>query len=216
MNLPNKLTLIRIFMIPVIMIVYGIFPKDSYVFYSSLSTANFIILIIVIICSLTDYLDGTIARRRNLVTNFGKFLDPLADKMLIVTVLLILMDESKVYGTNLITWWMVLLILAREFMVTGLRQIAVVENRVIAASWYGKIKTTIQFLTLIFLLFGSARPVINGDVISLNIVYVFISKLLIYVMLVVTVFSGIDYLVKNKDILFMVGKNKKKSKKSNQ
>lgn len=209
MNLPNKLTIFRMLLIPVIMIVYAIKPLNSQqVFneFDGFTVANLIILILIIIGSLTDFLDGKIARKYNLVTNFGKFLDPIADKLLVITGFVILMDQSNKAGNGLFTWWMLAIILAREFIVSGMRLIAVENGRVIAASKYGKIKTTIQFITLIYLFIGIGTTKVNA--------YTIIGLLFVYATLVATVFSGIDYLVKNREVLNDSGqKGTKKRKK---
>src|SRR5574344_1158530 len=217
MNLPNQLTMVRLLLIPIIMIVYGSSEalRTAQVF-GNLSVACFIILILFFIGAMSDYFDGKIARSRNLVTDLGKFLDPLADKLLVTTLLIILLFQSmynqqKLPGTaNLVEWWMVVIVIAREFVVTGIRLIAANKNRVIAASWYGKIKTTIQFVTILVILF-------NGSVVTTSTGYVgpatwiiILDKILLYLMMVVTVFSGVDYVLKNKD-LFKEG-DKKKSK----
>lgn len=209
MNLPNKLTIFRILLIPVIILVYSVKQlRESFILFPNLSQANFIILLIMFIGAMTDFLDGHIARRDNLVTNFGKFLDPIADKMLTFTGFIILMQQNSYNqiisgGTSatLITWWMVLIIFARETIVTGLRLLAVEQGRVIAASKYGKIKTTLQFITIIFILAGGSVMVVKGELININLVYDIIAKILIIAMLAVTIFSGYDYIIKNKDVL---------------
>lgn len=210
MNLPNKLTIFRMCLIPVIMIVYGIPGLDKPMFeqFEALTLCNFIILLLVFIGSMTDMLDGKIARKYNLVTNFGKFLDPIADKLLVVTGFVVLMDQSKEVGNNLFTWWMLAIILAREFIVSGVRLIAVENKKVIAASMWGKVKTTIQFITLLYLFVGiQYSPDASG-----YWVYAIIAEILVYATLVSTVFSGIDYLQKNKDIFLDQKQKKKKSK----
>lgn len=209
MNLPNKLTIFRILLIPVIMLVYSIRPlRENYILWYNLSQANFIILLLIFIGALTDFLDGYIARRDNIVTNFGKFLDPIADKLLTFTGFIILMEQnannqviSGGTASTLITWWMVLIIFARETMVTGIRLLAMEQGRVIAASPYGKFKTTLQFITIIFILAGGAVMVVEGKLYNINIVYEVIAKILIIAMLAITIFSGYDYLAKNKDVL---------------
>jgi CDP-diacylglycerol--glycerol-3-phosphate 3-phosphatidyltransferase len=195
--------------------------RESYVLWYNLSQANFIILLIIFVGAITDFLDGYIARRDNLVTNFGKFLDPIADKMLTFTGFIILMQQNSYNqiisgGTSatLITWWMILIIFARETIVTGLRLLAVEQGKVIAASKYGKIKTTLQFITIIFILAGGSVMVVKGELININLAYDIIAKILIIVMLAVTIFSGYDYIVKNKDVLKDLS-NKKETKKKN-
>ena len=222
MNLPNKLTIFRILLIPVIILVYSVKQlRESFILFPNLSQANFIILLIMFIGAITDFLDGHIARRDNLVTNFGKFLDPIADKMLTFTGFIILMQQNSYNqiisgGTSatLITWWMVLVIFARETIVTGLRLLAVEQGRVIAASKYGKIKTTLQFITIIFILAGGSVMVVKGELININLVYDIIAKILIIAMLAVTIFSGYDYIIKNKDVLKDLNTKTDKKKKN--
>ena len=138
MNLANKLTMIRIFLVPVFLVFIAV--KD-------IPYGTFIATVIFIIASLTDQLDGYIARSRNQITNFGKFMDPLADKLL-VTAALISLVEFQVSTRH----GQLVIIIAREFAVSGLRTIAASEGIVIAASWWGKIKTVIQIIAIILLL----------------------------------------------------------------
>ena len=164
MNLPNKLTLTRILMIPLIIIIpllakispennflakdiiiHGVLESGKY----NITWANIIVLIIFFLASLTDWLDGHFARSRNLVTDFGKFADPLADKLLICASMLILMEEGRLWG------WVVAIILAREFAVTGLRSIAAAKGKVIAASMWGKSKTVSQMIMVVVLLLNN-------------------------------------------------------------
>ncbi len=207
MNLPNKLTIFRMCLIPIIMIVYGIEAWHQPIFngVDALTISNFIILILIFIGSLTDFLDGKIARKYNLVTNFGKFLDPIADKLLVITGFVILLDQSKAYGNNLFSWWMLAIILAREFIISGMRLVAAENKQVIAASMWGKVKTTIQFITLIYLFLGIAHKTTDPGF----VVYDIIGLILVYATLVATIFSGWDYLVKNKGVLMEQSKNKK-------
>ena len=213
MNLPNKLSLFRIILIPIIMIVYGIEPlRNQMVFDGAyhLSLANAIILVLAVIGALTDLFDGKYARKHNLVTDLGKFLDPLADKLLVLTLLLIVYDQCNYYGAlyfaengggkeldQLLRWWMVLLILAREFMVTGIRLVSAGKKQVIAASWYGKVKTTLQFVTLIVMLAGCAvlENPDTGRLVPYNPVYVVFVNILIIATLALTIFCGYDYVV---------------------
>ena len=218
MNLPNKLSLIRILLISVIMIVYSIEPlRNQMVFEGAyhLSVCNLIIMILAIAGALTDLFDGKYARKHNLVTDLGKFLDPLADKLLVLTLLIIIYDQCNYYGAlyyldtggkeleQLLRWWMVLIILAREFMVTGIRLVSAGKKQVIAASWYGKVKTTLQFVTLIILLAGCAvlENPNNGDLVPYEPLYVIFVKILLVATLAITIFSGYDYIVKNLDNL---------------
>ena len=200
------------------MIVYSIEPlRNQMVFEGAyhLSVCNLIIMILAIAGALTDLFDGKYARKHNLVTDLGKFLDPLADKLLVLTLLIIIYDQCNYYGAlyyldtggkeldQLLRWWMVLVILAREFMVTGIRLVSAGKKQVIAASWYGKVKTTLQFVTLIILLAGCAvlENPNNGDLVPYEPLYVIFVNILLIATLTVTILSGYDYIVKNIDNL---------------
>lgn len=170
MNLANKLTLLRVLMIPAFLgVLYWGGPNSEY-----------IALAIFVIASLTDFLDGYIARSRGLVTDFGKFMDPLADKVLVTTAMLWFVQ------TGVMPAWAVAVVIFREFAISGIRLIAAERGRVIAAAWPGKIKTaaTMVFLMLMFL------P-LPGWVDTLGV----------WVIVVTTVYSGLEYLVKNKDVI---------------
>ena len=169
MNLPNKLTLLRIILIPVFMVVlYWGFPG-----------ATWVALAIFIIASLTDMLDGKIARKYNLVTDFGKFADPLADKCLVMAALCWFVETGDMVG------WVLAAVLLREFAVSGMRLIAVEKGRVIAAGWSGKVKTASTMVCICLMLFGIPH--------WLNLVCQ-------GVILVTTVYSGVEYFVKNWDV----------------
>lgn len=178
MNLPNKLTVFRVILIPffVCFMLADIFGGID----------KYIAVGIFIVASLTDLLDGKIARKYNLVTNFGKFMDPLADKLLVCSAMICLVD------LKLIPVWVVLIIIAREFIISGFRLVASDNGIVIAASYWGKFKTTFQMLMVIVIIFN-----INLQLGWLNI----LGTILIYVALVLTVVSLIDYIAKNKDVL---------------
>lgn len=219
MNLPNKLTIFRIILVPIIMLVYAFEPlRNQAVLYPALSMSNFIILILFIVGSVTDFLDGNIARRKGVVTDFGKFLDPVADKLLVFTVLLILMDQCSYYELKtgesyvLIEWWMIVILLTREFLVTALRLVAASKGKVLAAVWHGKLKTVLQMLTIIIALAGCAVVRVNGEynLLSNRMGYVVFVQILVYLMLVVTIFSGADYLIKNKEVFLDTKPYKKK------
>lgn len=219
MNLPNKLTIFRIILVPIIMLVYAFEPlRNQAVLYPALSMSNFIILILFIIGSVTDFLDGNIARRKGLVTDFGKFLDPVADKLLVFTVLLILMDQCHYYELKsgesyvLIEWWMIVILLTREFLVTALRLVAASKGKVLAAVWHGKLKTILQMITIIIVLAGCAVVRVNGEynLLSNRMGYVVFVQILVYLMLVVSIFSGADYLIKNKEVFLDTKPYKKK------
>lgn len=177
MNLANKITLARVFMIPifVIVLISGLVASP---------VNRYIALIIFIIASLTDTLDGYIARSRNMVTNLGKFMDPLADKMLVISAMIALVQLGDLKA------WIVIIIVAREFIVTGFRLIAASENIVIAASWWGKLKTISQMLMVIFLLANFKGAM-----------FIAINNFLVVLAVVFTVISGVDYIVKNINVL---------------
>lgn len=185
MNLPNKLTMLRIIIIPVMIIISCISFLNEQVLFANISIANFINLILFMLASFTDFLDGNIARKRNLVTTFGKFADPLADKMLVFTAMIILLEQGVIPD------FVVILILMREFIVTGVRLVAVEHGTVIAASKLGKLKTATTMLALIVLfLFQSS-----------NIVLV-IGLVFIYIALALTIISGVEYFYKNRQVIF--------------
>lgn len=175
MNLANKITISRIIFIPLFVIGFYIYRLDS-------------ILpgIIFIIASSTDFLDGYIARSRNMVTTFGKFLDPLVDKMLTQSAFILLASFGHMEA------WIVIVIISREFIINGLRTIAASENVTIAASKWGKLKTVSQMLAITLLLFS--KTILEG-------VNPFIFEIMIYISLILTVISGIDYLIKNIRVL---------------
>jgi CDP-diacylglycerol--glycerol-3-phosphate 3-phosphatidyltransferase len=176
MNLPNKLTLFRVILIPffVFFLLAPYFPGYG----------NYIALAIFIVASITDFLDGKIARKYHLVTNFGKFMDPLADKLLVCSALICLIELSRIPA------WVVIVIIAREFIISGFRLIASDNGIVIAASYWGKFKTVSQMLMVIVLLLNIQNPIFQV-----------IGTVLIYVSLVLTVISLVDYIIKNKEVL---------------
>ena len=173
MNLPNKLTLFRVVLIP-FFVFFLLAPYfEGY--------GNYIAVAIFIVASITDFLDGKIARKYNLVTNFGKFMDPLADKLLVCSALICLIQ------LELIPAWVVIIIIAREFIISGFRLVASDNGVVIAASYWGKFKTAFQMLTVIVLILNIP-----------NKVFTILGTVLIYVSLALTVISLIDYIAKNK------------------
>lgn len=181
MNLPNKLTVIRIFMIPVFMI-FSLIPMglgSIELLGNSIQVNLLIAAIIFAIVSYTDYLDGHIARKHNLSTNFGKFADPLADKMLVMTAFIILVE------LGLAPAWVIAIIVCRELAVTGLRLILVEQGgTVLAAALPGKIKTVTQMLSIIFLLVHNF---------PFHLIGLRIDLILLYICLFFTVYSGVDY-----------------------
>lgn len=185
MTLPNKLTLLRILMIPIMVILYFIpFLKEHYVF-AGVSILYLIEVIIFALASFTDFLDGHIARSRNLITTFGKFADPLADKMLTFTAMAIFLADG------LMPLWVFVIILVREFMVSGLRMVLADKQVVIAAAKLGKYKTACTMLALIVMFFSRAH----------DVVYI-IGQVLIYLACLLTIISGIEYLYKNRKEIF--------------
>lgn len=180
MNLPNKLTILRVILIPffVLFMLVTIFGEPD----------KYIALTIFVVASLTDMFDGKIARKYNLVTNFGKFMDPMADKLLVCSAMICLI------GDKLLSW-IVIIIISRELIISGFRLVASDNGVVIAASWWGKYKTVSQ-MTMIILL------ILDWKFAWFQVLeYVFI-----YVALVLTVVSLIDYIVKNKEVISDGGK----------
>lgn len=188
MNIANRLTIARIVMIPVFLLIMC-FPKDILgmvnVFHSTLSVSWVLAMIIFTIASITDFLDGYLARKYHLITNFGKFADPLADKLLVMTAFITLV------GASVIPMWIVAVIVCRELAVTGLRLLLVNDGEVLAAAWPGKVKTATQMLAIIFLLMDDFP--VKGLPFS-------IGTILLYVCLVATVYSGVDYFINNKHV----------------
>ncbi|MBP3241607.1 MAG: CDP-diacylglycerol--glycerol-3-phosphate 3-phosphatidyltransferase [Oribacterium sp.] len=171
MNLPNKLTLLRIIMIPLFVILLLLEGgQNQYLRIAS--------LIVFCLASFTDFLDGQIARKQNLVTDFGKFMDPLADKLLVCSALICLIELNQLPA------WYVIVIIAREFIISGFRLVAADKGIVIAASWWGKFKTTFQMLTVILLII---------DIHALRLITTIIAG----IALVLTIVSLVDYMIKN-------------------
>ena len=168
MNLANKITLLRIILIPLFL----------FFIYSDIEYNMLIATIVFVIASITDYLDGYIARSRNEVTNFGKFLDPLADKLMVTAAFISLVELGRIEG------WIIFIIMAREFAITGFRAVAASDGLVIAASIWGKIKTVTQIIAIILAL--------------LNIPYY---NIIVIIALIATILSGVDYIYKNKNVL---------------
>ena len=175
MNLPNKLTGLRVIMIP--FFVFFLLYQGG-----ENTTFRMISLVLFIVASLTDLLDGKIARKYNLVTNFGKFMDPLADKLLVCSALICLIELKQLPA------WMVIIIISREFIISGFRLVASDNGVVIAASYWGKFKTTFQMVAVVLL-------ILNIPALSL------ITNLCVWVALALTVISLIDYIAKNFRIL---------------
>lgn len=196
MNLPNKLTMFRVILIPV-MVTIAYIPFFQKSIFGNMSYANFINLFIFIIASLTDFLDGAIARKYNLVTTFGKFADPLADKLLVISAMVVLCTQIQSLAPEL-TWfipgWVIITILCREFIVSGIRLVAVEKGKVIAAGFTGKLKTATTMFALIFLFLYQVE--INGLPI-----FGYIGAVLMYLALVFTIVSGVEYFWKNRKVI---------------
>nr|WP_314277096.1 CDP-diacylglycerol--glycerol-3-phosphate 3-phosphatidyltransferase [uncultured Peptostreptococcus sp.] len=175
MNLPNKLTVFRMCMVPVFILFTYLPIPGRYL----------ISLIIFLIAAITDALDGKIARKYNIITDFGKFMDPLADKLLVIAALICLI------GPGFVPAWIVTLIVARELSVSIMRAIAAADGKVIAAANSGKIKTVTQMLAIVFLLLGGH---IGGGIILT------VGTILIYVSALLTIYSGYEYFYKNRDL----------------
>ena len=189
MTLPNKLTMFRIILIP-LMVVVAYVPYFSGYHVMGITLANLINVCIFTIASLTDFLDGYIARKYNLITTFGKFADPLADKLLVVSAMVILCTQLT--GTPnewFIPGWVIIVILCREFIVSGIRLVAVERGNVIAAGFLGKLKTATTMFALIFLFFYEI-PVLG-----------YIGAGLMYLALLFTLLSGIEYFWKNRKVI---------------
>ena len=174
MNLPNKLTVLRVLLVPVFVV---------FLMCNITGFDKWIALAIFIVASLTDMLDGKIARKYGLVTNFGKFMDPLADKLLVCSAFICFIELGK------LPTWMVLIVIAREFIISGFRLVAADNGVVIAASIWGKYKTAVSMVMICFVVADIA-----------NSIFSVITNILIWASLILTVVSLIDYIIKNKDI----------------
>ena len=188
MNLPNKLTMLRVFLIPIFILLF-IFDFDTTFSFSFINyniTLNRFLSALIFVCaSITDYFDGMIARKYNLITNFGKLMDPLADKMLVITALILFTNVGEV--NYLIT----LIVVLREIIISSIRLVAVEQNLVIAASKLGKIKTATQMIAIVLLLF---------NVHKVNTMCYYIVYFILYFSTFFVVVSLIDYIVKNKNV----------------
>lgn len=186
MNLPNKLTIFRVVLIlPFVVLLLG--ESSGWAWYQAIfggimEYVDYIALGIFIIASLTDLLDGKIARKYNLVTNFGKFMDPLADKLLVSAAMIALADLKRIPA------WVVIIIISREFIISGFRLIASDNHVVIAASYWGKFKTTFQMVMVCLMIADIPRLQLLTDIIM-------------WIALILTVVSLVDYLIKNKGVM---------------
>lgn len=189
MNLANKLTLLRIVLIPFFIVcfyipnlVFNTIDLNHY----QIPYAYIIALVIFLVAAITDFIDGYIARKYNMITDFGKFMDPLADKLLVTAALVMLLENTLISG------WVVFIILAREFTVTGFRMLAASKGIVIAAGWLGKIKTVVQFIMISTLL------LLNYPFELLNLP---VDQIFVALAVILTIASGIEYIYQNRGIL---------------
>lgn len=179
MNLPNKLTVGRIIAVPFFVVLY-------------MMGYNLISFIIFIVASFTDMLDGQIARKYNLVTNFGKIMDPLADKILVYSAFCLMVANGLIPG------WMLIVILSREFAIAGMRTVAASEGIVIAAGMSGKIKTVLQMIAVPFLLLVDVQALV-----FIKPTIYMIAQGFLWASLIMTIYSGIEYILKNKSVFSM-------------
>lgn len=194
MNLANKLTIFRIVLVPIMAIIPYLNLQGDIM---GLPLTYFWMLVIFIIASITDKLDGYIARSRNQVTTFGKFLDPLADKILVLTALVLLVELRKIPA------WIPVIVLAREFLVSGYRLVAVEKGgQVIAASIWGKLKTVTQMLAIIVIMFDRNNfwDCFRGGLTGIDFTINLIATILLLISVVATIFSGADYMKNGKEL----------------
>ena len=198
MNLPNKLTILRIILVPIMVIIPFLNIQGEFF---NIPISLLIIDAIFIIASITDKLDGSIARKRNLVTNFGKFLDPIADKILVLAAMVMLVEMKKLPS------WIPIIVLFREFVVSGYRLIAL-ENggQVIAASIWGKIKTATQMVAIILMFIDKfafanfLNTTIRATMSPFELIFNIIVSTLMFVSVIAAIFSGWDYIKGGKDL----------------
>ncbi len=196
MNLPNKLTISRIILVP-IMVIIPFLPIRGEIF--SIPLTWILVDLIFVIASITDQLDGHLARSRNQITTFGKFLDPIADKILVLAAMIMLVEASRLPA------WIPIIVLFREFVVSGYRLIAVQKDskNVIAASIWGKIKTVTQMIGLIIALIdvNAFAKFLDGSLSGFNLVLNVVSTTMLFISVIATVFSGYNYVKNGKDLL---------------
>lgn len=195
MNLPNKLTIFRIFLVPIMVIIPLLNISGDWL---GIPIEYWIINIIFVIASITDKLDGQIARKTNQVTAFGKFADPLADKILVISALVMLVEFARLPA------WIPIIVLAREFIVSGYRLIAVEKGgKVIAASFWGKLKTVTQMIAIVlaFLDIGNFAEFLGGNLTGINLIVNVLWSSMMIISVIATVFSGWDYIKNGKDLL---------------
>ncbi len=194
MNLANKLTIFRIILVPIMAIIPYLNLQGDFM---GLPLTYFWMLLIFIVASITDKLDGYIARSRNQVTTFGKFLDPLADKILVLTAMVLLVELGKIPA------WIPVIVLAREFLVSGYRLIAVEKGgQVIAASIWGKLKTVTQMIAIILIMFDKNNfwDCFRGGLTGIDFAINLVATILLLISVVATIFSGADYMKNGKEL----------------
>ena len=176
MNLPNKLTLVRVLAVPAFIVLYML-------------NMYWVSLIVFVAASITDMFDGMIARKKNLITNFGKIMDPLADKVLVYSAFCLFIENGTIKA------WMLVVILAREFAIAGMRAVSAAEGKVLAAGLSGKVKTVLQMIAVPVIILGQALP--QYPWIQSSGLFCF------YAALLMTLYSGYEYIVNNKDVFSM-------------
>ena len=194
MNLPNKLTIFRIILVPVMVIISLLNIQGTFL---NIPITYWIINLIFIVASITDHLDGKIARKHNLVTTFGKFADPLADKILVLAAMLILVEFGKLPA------WIPIIVLTREFVVSGYRLIAVEKGgQVIAANIWGKLKTVTQMIAIIlcFIDLNAFAACLTGNLTGWSLVINILSSLFMFISVIATIFSGWSYIKCGKNL----------------
>lgn len=195
MNLPNKLTVFRIILVPIMVIIPFLNIQGEFL---GIPNTYLLIDLIFIIASITDKLDGSIARSRNQITTFGKFLDPIADKILVLAALIMLVEFGKLPA------WIPIIVLFREFIVSGYRLVAAKnEGNVIAASIWGKLKTVTQMIAIMtaYIDIGAFLECLKGGLLGIRLAINILSSILMLVSVVATIFSGLDYLKGGKELL---------------
>ena len=177
MNMPNRLTILRVAMIPVFIV---------FMLWEGIPYSDYIAASIFILACITDFFDGYLARKYNLVTTFGKFMDPLADKLLVCSAMICFVADPRCP----MPVWVVIVIIGREFIISGFRLVAAEKGVVIAASYWAKVKTTVQMIMAIVLIFNFQHPIFEV-----------IDQILIYSALILTVISLVDYIYKNRNVM---------------
>lgn len=195
MNLPNKLTIFRIILVPIMVIIPFFNIQGEFL---GVPITMWLVNLIFIIASITDKLDGTIARKNNLVTTFGKFLDPIADKILVIAAMTMLVEMAKLPA------WIPIIVIAREFIVSGYRLIAVEKGgKVIAASIWGKLKTVTQMIAIIlaFIDVNAFAAFLTTELTGVALILNILATVMMFISVIATIFSGWDYVKNGKELL---------------